>query len=327
MSRIALVATGGTIASTQDERGAASAELSGAELVARLLPDPGLDVRVVEALNLNSYALTLADIDLIRRTVGSVLDDPQIAGVVVTHGTDTLEETALALDLALDDDRPVVLTGAQRDSDHPDSDGPDNLRAAVAVALDPGAAGRGVLVCFAGRVLAARGVRKVQTLDRVAFDADQGACGHVDDQGVHFDGPAGRSAPHIAGDLAASRVDIVALYPGADRTAVDALVAAGARGIVLEATGAGNATQPVLEAVREHAARGVAFIVSTRVPHGPIAALYAGAGGGVDLVDAGAVLAGRYRPGQARIALAALLSAGESRDEIAAFFATDPSPA
>lgn len=321
MTRLVLVAAGGTIASTVDDQGAASAALSGAEVLARLVPEAAGAVQVVEAMNVNSYAMGLAEIDHVRAIVERVLEDADVAGVVVTHGTDTLEETALALHLALDDDRPVVLTGAQRDSDDPDSDGVANLRDAIAVAGDPGAAGRGVLVCFAGRILPAVGVRKVQTLDPRAFAAVSGrGHGGVHDGRVTWAAPPGARPARLRAPLGSTRVDIVSAYPGADRVALDACVAAGAHGIVLEATGAGNATPSILEAVREYAPR-IRFVVSTRVPEGPVTAIYRGSGGGVDLLEAGAIGAGWLRPGQARIALAALLAADAGAEQVREWFA------
>lgn len=320
MTSIVLVATGGTIASTADETGGSRAALTGPDVLERYAAGTVAEVSVVQAMNVNSYAMTPGDIDRVRHVVEEALADPGVTGVVVTHGTDTMEETALALDLAHDDERPVVLTGAQRDSDHPHADGTRNLRDALAVVADPQSRGRGVLVCFDGVILPARGVRKVQTVDLAAFDVDGVLpLGHVVDADVVFTAErAVRPRPLVA-HLAGTRVDIVACYPGAERTAVDACVAAGAKGIVLEATGAGNAPAPMLDAVKEHGGD-VVFVISTRVPHGPVVALYRGSGGGVDLQETGAVSAGSWRPGQARIALTALLAAGESRSRIAEHF-------
>jgi L-asparaginase len=227
-----------------------------------------------------------------------------------------MEETALLLDLVSDDERPVVLTGAQRPADAPDSDGPRNLADAVTVAADPDARGVGAVIVFDGSVLPARGTRKTHTLASTTFTSPEGgSLGWVRDGAVHVT-PRRRSAPplDLAGmDLGAVRVDIAACYPGADATALRAFAAAGARGVVLEATGAGNANGDICAAVAELTEAGVVVATSTRVACGPVAAIY-GDGGGADLLAAGAVQTGLLRPAQARIVLAALLGVhGDAR--------------
>ncbi|WP_220454239.1 asparaginase [Nocardioides immobilis] len=309
--RIAVLGTGGTIASRLDQYGAAQPVDPVSELVV------GLDLGevVVEARDLfvkDSSALTTADQALIVGEVAAALADPAVDGVVVTHGTDTAEETAYLLDLVHTDDRPVVLTGAQRPADAPDADGPRNLRDALRVAADPAARRLGVLVAFDGLVLAARGTRKVHTHQTAAFaQPDGGALGRVVDGRLVLDGvPAHRE--HLEDDLleiASVRVDIAAVYPGVDGTALRAFADAGARGVVLVATGAGNANPAIVAAVADLTRQGVVVGLTTRVDTGPVAGIYGGGGGGADLVAAGAVPLGTLRAGQGRILLLALLAA------------------
>ena len=253
--------------------------------------------------------------------MAATLADPAVDGVVVTHGTDTAEETAYLLDLVHSDDRPVVLTGAQRSADAPDADGPRNLRDALRVAADPAARGLGVLVVFDGLVLAARGTRKVHTQEAAAFaQPDGGALGRVVDGRLVVDGvPAHREHLDLgAADLEAPRVDIAAVYPGVDGTALQAFAAAGARGVVLVATGAGNANPAIVAAVADLTRQGVVVGLTTRVDTGPVAGVYGGGGGGADLVAAGAVPLGTLRAGQGRILLLALLAALGDPDRVRA---------
>ncbi|TFV89501.1 asparaginase [Blastococcus sp. CT_GayMR16] len=323
MPLVTVLATGGTIASRSAPDGAATAQDTGADLVAGLPLPAGVRVQVRDVLRVGGFRMTVDRVHTVASAVAAELRDPEVTGVVVTHGTDTTEETAFFLDLFHDDARPVVVTGAQRAADAPDSDGPRNLLDAVTVAADDAARGLGVLVGFGGRLFPARGTRKSHTLAADTFTNPYGgALGWV--YGGHVEvvtTPRRQPALELAAfDPTGVRVDVVACYPDADATALQAFAAAGARGIVLEATGAGNANPAICAAVRELTAAGVVVVTSTRVPAGPIAAIY-GDGGGVDLLAAGAVPSGLLRPSQARILLAALLSIHRDPDEVRASFA------
>ncbi|UMG94471.1 asparaginase [Nocardioides sp. TF02-7] len=304
---VLVLGTGGTIAS-RTSGGVAAPVDSVDRLVRGLVPD--LDVEAHDLFVKDSSALTPADQVAVAR---AVLDaDDRFAGVVVTHGTDTMEETAYLLDLVHAGDRPVVVTGAQRPADAPDADGPRNLADAVRVAADPAARGLGVLVVFDGRVHAARGTRKVHTVAAAAFAQHDGrALGRVVDGRLFVEGtPAHREhLPRAALGLERVRVDIAATYPGADDVALRAFAAAGARGVVLQATGAGNASPGIVAAVADLTRRGVVVALTTRVDQGAVAGVYGGGGGGADLVAAGAVPLGTLRAGQGRVLVLALLAA------------------
>ena len=252
MTRIVVIATGGTISTSTDTDGTLRPSRSGTDLVSAL--DPASEVAVIDLMAVDSSELTPADWDAIR----SAVDDAVAGGadgIVITHGTDTLEETALWLELTYNGAPPVVITGALRSADDPDADGPTNLRDALAVAADPAARDQGVLVSFAGRVLAPLGLRKVA-----------GAHGFAGTEVTRCVKPRAYLAPVWA--ATAPRVDIVSVYAGSDAVAMDAGVAAGAKAVVVEALGAGNAGAAVVDGVRRHCRNGLVVAVSTRVPDG-----------------------------------------------------------
>ncbi|PEG59006.1 asparaginase [Mycolicibacterium boenickei] len=303
--RVVVITTGGTIATSTDANGVRRPTVSGADLAA------GLDVQVVDVMKKDSSQLTPADWDVIGTAAKKAVADGA-SGVVITHGTDTMEDTAMWLDVTYNGPAPIVLTGAQRSSDAPDADGPTNLRNALTVASSPAARDQGVMITFAGDVFQALGTHKVNTQDLHAFGGTA-PIGSVAEDTFKLDHPAQR--PFIADVPAAGAppVNVVAAYPGDGAGPIDAAVAAGARGIVVEALGSGNAGEGVVDAVRRHAPAGVAFGISSRVPDGEVIAEY---GPGDDMVKAGAVMVPHLRPSQARVLMMAALAAKQPVAEV-----------
>lgn len=310
-AHVVLLATGGTISSRASEPGgAAVASDSGEQVLASLGVPASHPVRVVDVFRKGSYLLTVDDMLALALRVRKALADPQVLGVVVSHGTDTMEETAYLVDLVHDDLRPVIFTGAQQAADSEFPDGPDNLSHAIAAAGSPQARGRGVLLAFGGTIFPAAGVRKSHTTRLDAFgNPDFGTAGSVSATGeVRMEQAPFRLAPlpfPVPG-AASPRVDLIAAYPGADSTLLRASLQAGAAGIVLQGTGTGNANREICKQVAAATAEGAVVVTSTRVEAGAVVARY-GDGGGADLRAAGAIPSGLLRPSQSLILLSLLL--------------------
>ena len=237
----------------------------------------------------------------LARHLDARLSQGTFAGAVVTHGTDTLEETAYLLDLVLRTDLPVVVTGAMRTADDPAWDGPGNLVASVRAVTEGAAGDDGVAVVMAGTLHAARAVAKSHTDALDAFTSS---------------GEKAQPRDRIATDALEARVEIVDAYAGADARFLRHAAASGARGVVIAALGRGNVPPAMLAGVREVVAAGVVVVVSSRCGHGSTAPRYGYEGGGVTLKDAGAIFAGELPAPKARIKLMVLLGSGASADTI-----------
>lgn len=310
--KVALVATGGTIASRPDPAGGVIASASGAEVLANA-PEAleYAEVLVEDVMNVGAYLMTPEMMMTVAERVRAALSDGGVSGVVVTHGTDTMEETAYAVDLLHYDERPVIFTGAQRNAAEPDTDGPRNLTDAVRLAASPEARGLGVAITMSGSVEAARDATKVHTTAPRAFASPgRGPLGDVG-RAVHVF--RSRERPDsLAGEPPISplpRVDLVKLYAGADGLLIRASREAGASGLVLEGFGIGNANHEVLDEVRRSVEAGVVVTVVSRCAGGYAAPLY-GNGGGHDLEKAGAIFGGDLSGQKARILLILALARG-----------------
>jgi len=311
LPRVHVVATGGTIAMQLDpDQGGAIPAVSGADLIAAV-PEIAQIARlsVEEFSNIPSEHMTPEVWIRLATRLNQIIRDGEVEGVVITHGTDTMEETAFFLDLTLSGDLPIVLTGAQRPASAPDADGPSNLRDAVQVAASSESRRRGVMIVMHGEIHTACEATKVDTEDVDAFDSRSGTeLGVVRAGQIHF---TSEELPRRQLPLPATlpRVDIIPMYAGADAAALQAALARGTAGLVIAAVGAGNVNQALFDGIKAALRQGVAVVIATRVPHGLVRPLYAYTGGGASLRKAGATLAGDLTPQKARVLLMLALAA------------------
>ena len=319
---IVVVATGGTIAMKVDpESGGPVPALSGEDLIAALPELKKLaQVKVVNFSNVPSDYMDPGRWVELSKEVMDVLGNPGVAGVVVTHGTDTLEETAYFLDLTLGSTKPVVCIGAQRNASERDTDGPRNLLNAVRQILSPDSAGQGVTVTMNHYIHAARRVRKAHTGNVETFQSGPfGAVGYVDhDRVVYFARPLRRQTLPLPSKP--PRVDLIGMYAGANGRYVRYAVDSGAEGIVIAAFGIGNVNEPMYEAIQYALRKGIPVVISTRVADGRVLPIYGFKGGGATLKELGAVFSDDLTPGKARILLMLTLPLTRDAARLQAYF-------
>jgi L-asparaginase len=319
---VAIVFTGGTIASRIDEAfGGIVPQLSGAEILDTV---PGIKesfhIEVCEYGRFPGPHITPEKMLEISGVVQGLLQKPDVSGVVVTHGTDTLEETAYFLDCTIRSSKPVVVVGAMRNSSEPDWDGPRNLRDAIALAAHKSAHDIGVVVCLAGTINAASEVAKTDTEEVNTFRSfDFGSIGRITNNEVFIY----RKAVHreqFALQRLPEHVPLLKCYAGMDGSFVRAAANMGAEGLVLEAMGVGNVPPPVFYAVTDLVKNGIPVVLVSRCPVGRTEHVYAYEGAGKHLYDSGVIFADFLNGQKARIKLMCAIGAGMNVEQIRSSF-------
>ncbi|WP_230137433.1 asparaginase, partial [Peribacillus frigoritolerans] len=243
MEKISLITTGGTIASKETVNGMlASGALTGHELASLCELPNDIEVKVVNLFQISSMSMSFEKMQQLNLAIKKELEDPEVTGIVVTHGTDTLEETAYFLDVTSKDQRPIVLTGSQRSPQEVGTDVYSNLRNSILCAASDLIRDVGVVVVFNERIYSAKYVKKVHASNLQGFESfGYGYLGIIDNDVVSiYQKPLHRECFDIQNLI--PRVDIIKCHTGADGLFIDAAVANGAKGIVLEGVGRGQVT-------------------------------------------------------------------------------------
>jgi len=312
--RVAVLTTGGTIAMKIDPAGETAISLNGQQLLDSL-PGGSPPVSLEELASLPSSHFQLDTLWTIRDRVAELASEPGISGIVVTHGTDTLEETAYLLDLTVPGEKPIVLTGAMRTASDTGYDGRANLLAAIRVAADPQTQGLGAVAVMNDEIHAARFVTKAHTLSPAALQSPGW-------------GPVGRLAGHSIVIVQRPRrqvlpwlglepnVMLLKLSVAMETHLIDYALSRGARGIVIEAFGSGRVPPWWIPAIDKARTWGIAVVVASRCASGAMWDNYGYDGAYHTLKDLGCIFADELNGQKARIKLMVALAAAQTPDEV-----------
>lgn len=312
---IVILTTGGTIAMQHDNAAGGAVPTLGAADFTAALPDDLPALRTEEIVNLPSSHFTLETLRTIRERVGELAADPSVAGIVLTHGTDTMEESVYLLDLTVPGAKPIVLTGAMRTASDVGYDGYANLLAAVRVAAAEQAQGLGAVIVFNDEIHDARRVTKMHTLGTDTFQSPAwGPVGRVEGGRVIIEGRPKRYTLPWRG--LEPEVPLLKLTVGVGPDMLEDALARGARGVVIEALGGGRVPPwwlPVIERARE---RGLPVVIASRCPSGRVWDAYGYPGAYRTLVDMGCLFAEGLNGQKARIKLMVVLATAQTTDDV-----------
>jgi L-asparaginase len=323
--RIVIVATGGTIAGAAESTTAAGYQSGAVAVDVLIAAVPQMksfaDVRGLQVASVGSQDMNDEIWVKLAVEVNRLLAQPDVDGVTITHGTDTMEETAYFLNLVVKSDKPVVLTGSMRPSTSLSADGPLNIYNAVGVASDPRAKGRGVLVVANDDIHSARAVVKQHTTDVQTFASPEvgliGVCLFDDREFARSPARAHTTMTpfRVAPGQALPRVDVIYAHAGMSPDLIDAAVANGAKGLVIAGVGDGNMTTQALEAVKRAIAKGVVVVRSTRVGEGIVRRNIE-----VNDDEIGTIVSKELNPSKARVLLKVALTQSSDPRAVQGYF-------
>lgn len=320
--RILIISTGGTIAMKDEGAKGAVPALTGSDLIKLV---PGLeklaDLEVLEFCNLPSPSIDPQKMFELSKLVSKEIENH--SGIVITHGTDVIEETSYLLFLTLSTKKPVIFTAAMRSNEELGLDGPRNLLNAVRVAADEASYDRGVMLAVNDEIFSVRDVYKSSTHLTNAFEApNYGMLGMIDhDRVVYFRKPEIREKYFV--QKIETAVDFITLCAGMDARYIECSIATRAKGIVIAAFGRGNVTPAVQAGIKKALDNGIIVVISSRVPNGRVLGVYGYEGGGKQLADLGCILANDLSAVKARLKLMVLLGADKNEEEIRYSFANE----
>ncbi|SKC91413.1 asparaginase [Maledivibacter halophilus] len=323
--KVAVIFTGGTISMKVDPRiSAAIPALSSEEIMSMVTNiDRFADIEIVDFERIPGPHMTPKKMMELSKITKKLVERQDIDGVVITHGTDTLEETAFLMDLNNFSDKPIVIAGAMRNGSELGYDGPSNLAAAICTVISEQAKNKGVLVVMNNEVNAASEVTKTHTLSLDTFKSlEFGPLGIVDNDEVIFYRDIVKHH-HIETDKIEEKVYLIKSYAGIDSSLINFCIDNGAKGIVIEAMGRGNLPPMMVDGIKNAISRGIKIVLVSRCPMGRVLDSYGYEGGGKNLRNLGVIFGGSLNGQKARIKLMLALSITNDIEEVKEIFEKD----
>ena len=329
LPRVIVLSTGGTIAGQQpnsDKAGYLPGKIPIKELLKNI---PSITQKAIvqgeRIASIGSYDMTVDIWIKLARRINEIFAKNEADGIVITHGTDTQEETAYFLNLTVQSDKPVVLTGSMRPATAISGDGSKNLYDAIIVASDISSKGKGVMLCFNESVYDAKNVVKTNTTNVNAFASpNTGSIGQVYDGRVFYTAQilnkhGGSTAFDISKIDSLPSVEIVYAYAGASNAAINAFINNNAAGIIIAGTGNGSFDKAILESVKNAVKKGIMVVRSSRVVSGKVTTQYVGT---FDDSKLGTIVSDNLNPQKARILLMLALTITKDKNKIQEMFLT-----
>ncbi|PKL84382.1 MAG: L-asparaginase [Ignavibacteriae bacterium HGW-Ignavibacteriae-3] len=322
MKNILVVFTGGTFSMRVDEKTKSAIPFFHGEELVRMIPQarPLANLSVYEFGNFPGPHITPDLMLELSKKIKEFVKRDDVDGVIVTHGTDTLEETAYFLDLTIKTEKPIVVIGAMKTSSEPDWDGPKNLIDAIHICNNINSRGIGVLVCLNGEINAASEVTKTHTEDVETFRSlDFGTLGFVD-RGKVFYNRMPRKLDVIETDSINSNVDLIKVYAGMNDKFFRYSAESGVNGVVVEALGVGNVPPPAFDGIKYIVERNIPVVLVSRCPAGETLDIYGYPGAGKWLKEMGVIFTDFLNGQKARIKLIVCLGLTENHNELRKMF-------
>jgi len=323
MKKIAIIFTGGTISMKVDSRlKAAIPSMSSEDIMSMVTNiDQIADLDIVEFGKYPGPHMTPEKMMELKQLVQKKLNQADIYGVIVTHGTDNLEETAYLLDLTIEHEKPIIVVGAMRNGSEMGYDGPSNLAAAISTAVHPNSLKRGVLVVLNNEISAAREVTKTHTMSLNTFKSlEFGPIGIVDQEHVIYYREQSMPTIHIETNRIEADVHLIKVATGMDSRILNFLVEQKVKGIVIEGMGRGNVPPMMMEGIKNALDHNIPVILVSRCPMGRLMGSYGYEGGGAQLEKLGVIFANTLNGQKARIQLMLAITVSTDLNEIKQYF-------
>lgn len=308
--KVAAIFTGGTISMKVDKRLSAAIPAMSSEEIMSLVTniDKIADIEIVPFARIPGPHMTPELMMELSNVVKETIARPDISGIIITHGTDSLEETAFFLDLNIQSEKPIIVVGSMRNASELGYDGPSNLSAAICTAVSEQARNKGVLVVLNNEVNSAREVTKTHTMSLDTFKSFSfGPLGIVDNDEVIFYRDI-TTHTHIPTDHVENAVDLIKSVAGMDSRIIDFCIEQKTQGIVIEAMGRGNIPPTMIPGIKNALNHNIPVVIVSRCPMGRVLGSYGYEGGGKMLHDLGVIFGGDLNGQKARIKLMLALS-------------------